>query len=86
MTDRGTPVSDALVEFVLGLELRSLPAAVTEAAALCLTDWLGAAIRGSTAPLADALDAVVGATGGDPQATVIGRGRRTSARPSAYAS
>ncbi|HMH75109.1 MAG TPA: MmgE/PrpD family protein, partial [Candidatus Udaeobacter sp.] len=61
MSDRGTPVADALVEFVLGLELRSLPAAVTEAAGLCLTDWIGVAIRGSTEPLAAALDAVVGA-------------------------
>ena len=85
MSDRGTPVADALVEFVLGLELRSLPAAVTEAAGLCLTDWIGVAIRGSTEPLAAALDAVVGATGGDPQATVIGRGRRTSALLAALA-
>jgi len=74
-----TPVADALVDFALGLDLGSLPAAVTEAAVLCLTDWVGAALRGSTEPLADALDAVVGAAGGEPQATVVGRGRRTSA-------
>jgi len=84
-TDRRTPVADALVDFVLGLELRSLPDAVTEAAGLCLTDWLGTAIRGSTEPLADALDAVVAATGGEPQATVVGRGRRTSALLAALA-
>ena len=76
--DRRTPVADALVDFALGLELRSLPDAVVEAASLCLADWLGAAIRGSTEPLAGALDAVVAASGGAPQATVIGRGRRTS--------
>jgi len=85
VSDRRTPVADALVEFVRGLELRSLPATVVEAASLCLTDWVGAAIRGSTEPLAVALDAVVGATGGEPQATIIGRGRRTSALLAALA-
>src|SRR5262245_65743893 len=83
--DRRTPIADALVDFVLGLELRSLPDLVTEAAGLCLTDWLGAAIRGSTEPLAAAIDAVVGASGGEPQATIIGRGRRTSALLAALA-
>ena len=83
--DRQTPVADALVDFVLGLEAGSLPAAVTEAAGLCLTDWIGAAIRGSTEPLATALDAVIAATGSDPQATILGRGRRTSALLAALA-
>ena len=83
--DRRTPVADALIDFALGLDLRTLPGAVTEAAALCLTDWIGAAIRGSTEPLAAALDTVVGASGGDPQATIIGRGRRTSALLAALA-
>lgn len=84
-SDRRTPVLDALVDFVLRLELRALPDAVTEAAGLCLTDWMGAAVRGSTEPLAGALDAVLAAAGGDPQATVVGRGRRTSALLAALA-
>ena len=83
--DRRTPVADALVDFVLGLELESLPEAVVAAAGLSFTDWVGAAIRGSTEPLAGALDAVVAATGGEPQATVLGRGRRTSALLAALA-
>jgi 2-methylcitrate dehydratase PrpD len=83
--DARTPVADALVDFVLGLELGSLPEAVVEAASLCLTDWVGVAIRGSTEPLAGALDAVVAAAGGDSQATVVGRGRRTSALLAALA-
>jgi 2-methylcitrate dehydratase PrpD len=85
VSDARTPVADALVDFVLGLELGSLPEAVTEAAGLCLTDWVGVAIRGSTEPLAGALDAVIAAAGGDPQATVVGRGRRTSALLAALA-
>jgi 2-methylcitrate dehydratase PrpD len=83
--DARTPVADALVDFVLRLELGSLPAAVIEAASLSFTDWVGAAIRGSTEPLAGALDAVIAATGGEPQATVVGRGRRTSALLAALA-
>src|SRR6266446_834488 len=85
MKDSRTPVVDALVDFVLGLELGSLPDAVVAAAGLSFTDWVGAAIRGSTEPLAAALDAVVAASGGEPQATVLGRGRRTSALLAALA-
>jgi len=79
MTAGKTPVMDALVDFVLGLELAAVPPAVIEAANRSMTDWLGTAIRGSIEPLADALASVIAATGGEPQATVVGRGRRTSA-------
>jgi 2-methylcitrate dehydratase PrpD len=79
MDSRSTPVLDALVDFVLGLEVASLPPAVVEAAGRAMTDWLGTAIRGAAEPLADALAAVIGATGGEPQATVVGRRLRTSA-------
>jgi len=79
MKDTGTPVMDALVEFVLDLEAALLPPAVVDAASRSITDWLGAAIRGSAEPLADALATVIGVTGGDPQATVLGRRLRTSA-------
>jgi 2-methylcitrate dehydratase PrpD len=75
----GTPVMDGLVEFILGLELASLPPAVIEAAGRSITDWVGAAIRGSKEPLAQAISNVIAATGGEPQATVIGRRLRTSA-------
>ncbi len=77
--DNRTPVMDALVEFVLGLEAASLPPAVVEAASRSMTDWLGVAIRGATEPLAGALAALIGATGGLPQASVMGRRLRTSA-------
>ena len=70
---------------MLGLDLGSLPEQVAETASLCLSDWVGVAIRGSTEPLAGVLDAVLTATGGEPQATVVGRGRRTSALLAALA-
>src|SRR5690242_21162127 len=74
-----TPGADALADFVLGLGLGTLPEAVTDAAGLCLTDWLGTALRGSVEPLAAALGTVIAEAGGAPQATIVGRGRRTSA-------
>src|ERR1700741_3697257 len=64
MTTSKTPVMDALVDFVLGLELAAVPPAVVEAANRSMTDWLGTAIRGSVEPLADAIAAVVAVTGG----------------------
>ena len=60
MTTGKTPVMDALVDFVLGLEPAALPPAVIEAANRSMTDWLGTAIRGSVEPLADAIAAVIG--------------------------
>jgi 2-methylcitrate dehydratase PrpD len=80
-----TPVMDALGEFVRDVELAGLPPAVVEAAGRSLTDWLGTALRGAAEPLADALAAVIGAAGGEPQATVVGRGTRTSALLAALA-
>jgi 2-methylcitrate dehydratase PrpD len=74
-----TPVMDGLVEFILGLELASLPPAVVEAAGRSITDWVGTAIRGSREPLAQAISSVIAVTGGEPQATVFGRRLRTSA-------
>ena len=74
-----TPVMDALVEFVLDLELASLPADVVAAAQRSVTDWFGTAIRGSVEPLAIAIGKVIDATGGKPQATVIARRQKTSA-------
>src|SRR5262245_44829905 len=79
MHDGQTPVMDALVDFVLGLETASLPPAVIEAANRSITDWFGTAVRGAAEPLAAALASVIAASGGSPQATVLGRGLRTSA-------
>src|SRR5262249_59385699 len=52
---------------------------VGKAANRRLTDWLGPATRGPIEPLAGAIAAVITATGGEPQATIVGRGQRTSA-------
>jgi 2-methylcitrate dehydratase PrpD len=85
MVTRNTPVMDALVDFVLGLELAAVPPAVVEAANRSMTDWLGTAIRGSVEPLAEAIASVIAATGGEPQATIVGRGQRTSVLMAALA-
>jgi 2-methylcitrate dehydratase PrpD len=76
---------DALVDWVLGLEAAALPPAVLEAAGRSFTDWLGTALRGAREPLADAIAAVATEAGGTPQATVVGRGLRTSALLAALA-
>lgn len=73
------PVTGALIDFALGLERQKLPEPVVEAATACLLDWMGTAIRGSREPLADALWRVIVAGGGAPQATILGRGKKTSA-------
>ncbi len=75
----GHLVMDSLVEFVRALEVDALPADVVAAAQWSMTDWMGTAIRGAAEPLADALGAVIRCAGGEPQATVLGRGMRTSA-------
>jgi 2-methylcitrate dehydratase PrpD len=80
-----TPVMDALVEYVLDLELASLPSDVVEAAERSMTDWLGTALRGSVEPLANAIAAVIDVTGGQAQATIVGRRRQTSALLAALA-
>ena len=85
MSDPETKVMDALIDFVLELDAASLPPAVAEAAGRSLMDWLGTAIRGAKEPLAGALGAVIGAAGGEPQATIVGRGVRTSALLAALA-
>jgi 2-methylcitrate dehydratase PrpD len=85
MGDPETKVMDALVDFVLELDGASLPPAVAEAAGRSLMDWFGTAIRGAKEPLAGALGAVIGAAGGEPQATIVGRGVRTSALLAALA-
>jgi 2-methylcitrate dehydratase PrpD len=79
MTDGRHPVTEALIEFALGLDPKRLPEPVVEAATASVLDWKGTAIRGSREPLAEALDRVVSAAGGAPQATVLGRGKKTSA-------
>jgi 2-methylcitrate dehydratase PrpD len=79
MDEGRTPVMDALADFVLGLEAAALPPAVVEAAGRSITDWMGAAVRGAAEPLAGAIAAVLAGAGGQAQATVVGRGLRTSA-------
>ena len=74
-----TPVMDAFVDFVLGLEVAALPRDIVDAAERSVTDWLGTALRGAREPLAEALGTVIAASGGEPQATVVGRRVRTSA-------
>src|SRR5262249_41889404 len=79
MSATRAPAMDSVVACVRELDVAALPEAVVEAAGRSITDWLGTAIRGAREPLATSLAAVITASGGAPQATVVGRGIRTSA-------
>src|SRR2546426_9940440 len=79
MTTRSTPVMDALVDFVLGLELAAVPPAVVEAANRSRTHRLRTTIRGPTERPAHPHPALISATGGELHATVLGPGPPTTA-------
>src|SRR5258705_740866 len=81
MTTSKTPVMDALVDFVLGLELAAVPPAVVEAPNPSMTDWLGPALPGAGEPLARPIPAGVARARGGPSATPPGRRHGPSAPP-----
>lgn len=67
-----------LARYAAGIRYDDLPDDVVEMARRCLLDWLGIAIAGSRQPLSPVLRATVEQVGGNPQASVIGWGLRTS--------
>jgi 2-methylcitrate dehydratase PrpD len=71
-------VTRALSEYVVNLKFSDLPKDVVEGAKLCFLDWLGVTLSGSKEPLTNILAAVAEELGGKPQATLIGRGKKTS--------
>ncbi|HKF19774.1 MAG TPA: MmgE/PrpD family protein [Candidatus Dormibacteraeota bacterium] len=77
------PVALQLSERVPALRLDHLPPEVLEVARHCLLDWLGCALAGSREPLTEILTAEVAALEGAAEATLIGSGRRCTARTAA---
>ena len=71
-------VTKALSEYIVNLKFSDLPKDVVEGAKLCFLDWLGVTLSGSKEPLTHILAAVAEEQGGKPQATLIGRRRKTS--------
>ena len=60
-----------------------LPMEAVEVARHCFLDWLGVTLAGSSEPLPLILLEDAGAAGGNPQATIIGDGRKVSMQQAA---
>ena len=71
-------ISERVARFVSDLNPEKLPADVIEMAKLCVLDWMGSAIAGSTTRPIRLLVQVATELGGRPQATMIPNGLQTS--------
>ncbi|MCC6143286.1 MAG: MmgE/PrpD family protein [Candidatus Hydrogenedentes bacterium] len=71
-------ITEEFAAFVADTKFADLPPRVVGEAKLCLLDWLGVALGGSKEPLADILTKMFKAMPGEPQATVLGKGLKTS--------
>lgn len=67
-----------LARFVVATGYADLPEEAVQAAKRCLIDFLGVALRGSTEPIVSILADAASITGGKEQATVIGKGFKSS--------
>jgi 2-methylcitrate dehydratase PrpD len=80
-TDYGAAALDLGVtkdfcSFLASFRLEDLPSEAVHEAKRGLIDWIGCALAGSHHDTIDKLLAVLGAIGGQPAATVLGRGRK----------
>ena len=71
-------VTDMLAEFLVETSLEDIPDLPRETAKLCLLDWLGATLAGYREPLGRILFELSQEVGGEPQASLVGRGTKTS--------
>lgn len=71
-------VSKALAEFASRLDFKELRKPALDMAKICFLDWLGSALAGSREEPAKILLDVVREIGGNPEATVIAYGDRSS--------
>lgn len=70
--------TERLAEAISDLRYHNLPSDVVETAKVCLLDLFGVTLAGAHEPLVDILDIVLSGFGGEPQATLVGRGRKVS--------
>ena len=71
-------VTKELSCFVVDTGFKDLPKEVTEQSKVCFLDWFGAALGGSLEPLSSILQELIYELGGREQATVLGKGKKTS--------
>ena len=72
-----TAISAALARFVTDSQWRDIPAPVRRAAARATLNWLGCALGGCRDETVERLWAALQAFAGPPQATLLGRNRKT---------
>jgi len=72
-------VTKRIAEYITTTSLEDFPPDAVEAAKGAIVDCIGCALAGSVEPLADVLSEYVKSIGGNPTASVIGRGFKTSA-------
>ena len=78
-----TGVTLALVDRALDTRFDDLPAEIVEVARQCLLDWIGVTLAGASEPLMGPLLEEVAEQGGNPQASLIGRGLKVSMQQAA---
>lgn len=71
-------ISERLAEFIVDLDFSQIPPEAVEAAKRCFLDWLGSAIAGSEERPTRIMLEVAKELGGDPEATLIPDGSRSS--------
>ena len=71
-------VTEAIPAFVVNTKFENLPERAVKEAKVCLLDWLGVCLAGSREPLAEILTRMFRTMPCEPQATVIGKGIKTS--------
>ena len=78
-----TGVTLALVGRVLETRFEDLPGEIVEVARQCLLDWIGVTLAGTSEPLVETLVDEIAEQGGNPQASLIGRGMKVSMQQAA---
>jgi len=71
-------ITKSLSEYVVGLKFCDLPADVVDEARLCFLDWLGVTRSGSKEPLTGILLRLAESQGGNAQATIVEKNKKTS--------
>ena len=82
-SELNTGLTLTLVDRVMETRFEALPAAIFEVSRQCLLDWIGVTLAGASEPLMGPLLDEVLEQGGNPQASLIGRGMKVSTQQAA---
>jgi 2-methylcitrate dehydratase PrpD len=83
--EAGKPLRQILAEFVVGFDLKQVPAEVVDRARVAFIDTIGVAVAGSHEEVAHIVAEMVKADASSPQCTVIGQSLRASPQLAALA-